>query len=293
MARLRRNSCLVLVTALALTGAISRPAAAGSGDLAAVRDALVASAPVGSTLRIDHGTGQVVIRVAGPAPAALSSAVARHGGRIRVESAAPAVPLENLYGGQGMVGGGSARCTTGFMASSGQTNYVITAGHCTAAAYRWTRKGNYLGLTASTVFDGDGDFGLIAIHGVTFHPKAAVNSQHGVISIAGTEAASVGQELCKMGNNSLYTCGTVTGVDVTVVYPNATVNGMIETTICAVPGDSGGPLMTPYQVGPTIYAYGVGILSGGGGSCSAGTFRSYYQPIEEVLSWHGLNLYPA
>jgi len=282
---------LSLVTALVVSVGFVHPAQAAP-DLNIVRDQLLARAPVGSTLRIDRDSGQVVMTLPGQASATLATVAGRHRGRVRVEQAAPVSPLANLYGGHGMIGGGSYSCTTGFMASADQINYVITAGHCTAAAYRWTRKGDYLGISTSTVFNGDGDFGLIAIHGVNFSPKPSVNTQYGVVGIVGTHEATVGEQLCKMGNNSQYTCGTVTGLDVTVVYTTATIHGMIETTICAVPGDSGGPLMTPYRVGPMVYAYGAGILSGGGGSCNAGTFRSYYQPIQEVLDRHGLVLHP-
>lgn len=287
---------ILLVVALAGAGAVASPANATSQtvDLVSLRNEVINAAPAGSTARVDHVSGQVVLRIAGSMPAAVASAVARHAREVRVETAVPPITtLSNLYGGMGMTSSTGYSCTTGFMASQDQYNYVITAGHCTGAANRWNRKGDWLGWSVSSVFGSDGDFGLILEQGLSFNPQPGVNTQYGIVGIQGTETAVAGQELCKMGNNSRYTCGTVLAVDVSVAYPQTVVNGLIETTICSVAGDSGGPLMTPYRVGPMLYAYGVGILSGGGGSCSAGTFRSYYQPIGEILDVHGLVLHPA
>ncbi len=291
----RMNGRLPMVLAVVVAATMTQtPAHAGEGaDLAGLRDRLIALAPAGSSARVDTG-GRVVLRLAGDAPTALSTMLAAKRGLVTIEAAAPAGPLENLYGGHGIAGASGLNCTSGFMASNGNMNYVITAGHCLRTAQQWYRKGHWLGYRVASQYGPSGDFGLILEEGVTFHPVGAVNTQYGAVAIFGTEIATVGRQLCKMGNNSRYTCGTVTGVDVTVSYRDGvTLTGMIETTICAVSGDSGGPLMTPYQAGPTLYAYGVGILSGGGGDCAAGTYRSYYQPIHEILAWHGLELHPA
>jgi streptogrisin B len=84
----------------------------------------------------------------------------------------------------------------------------------------------------------------------------------------------------------------VTNVNVSVSYPGGIVlNGMIETDVCADGGDSGGPLMTEFRIGPTYYAYGVGIVSGGARPCSSGTGHTYHQPLGEILEYYGLNLW--
>lgn len=75
----------------------------------------------------------------------------------------------------------------------------------------------------------------------------------------------------------------VTALNATVNYGGGTiVSGLIQTSICAEPGDSGGPLYAGDKV--------VGILSGGTGNCTSGG-TTYYQPIQEVLSAYGLSVY--
>jgi streptogrisin B len=57
---------------------------------------------------------------------------------------------------------------------------------------------------------------------------------------------------------------------------------MIQTTVCAEPGDSGGPLY-----GGTV-AYG--LTSGGSGNCSSGG-TTFFQPVTEALSAYGVHVY--
>ncbi|WP_329238033.1 S1 family peptidase [Actinoallomurus sp. NBC_01490] len=59
-------------------------------------------------------------------------------------------------------------------------------------------------------------------------------------------------------------------------------NGLIETNLCAEPGDSGGALYD----GSTL----LGILSGGTGDCTSGGV-TFFQPIIEILNAYGLAVY--
>ncbi|MFC8943209.1 trypsin-like serine protease, partial [Streptomyces griseoincarnatus] len=69
---------------------------------------------------------------------------------------------------------------------------------------------------------------------------------------------------------------------VTVRYAEGSVGGMIQTTVCAEPGDSGGALYS----GSTA----LGITSGGSGNCSSGG-TTFFQPVTEALSAYGVSIY--
>jgi streptogrisin B len=101
------------------------------------------------------------------------------------------------------------------------------------------------------------------------------------VDVTGTATAYVGQSVCRRGATTGVRCGVVTALNATVNYGDGSVvSGLIRTTICAEPGDSGGPLYAGDKV--------IGILSGGSGNCATGG-TTYYQPIQEVLTAYGLS----
>ena len=65
-------------------------------------------------------------------------------------------------------------------------------------------------------------------------------------------------------------------------YAEGRVTGLIRTTVCAEPGDSGGSLFS----GTTAY----GLTSGGSGNCRTGGV-TYFQPVTEALSVYGVSVY--
>ncbi|TDD13404.1 hypothetical protein E1287_43295 [Actinomadura sp. KC06] len=95
--------------------------------------------------------------------------------------------------------------------------------------------------------------------------------------------ASVGQQVCRSGSTTGLRCGTVTALNQSVSFPEGTMTGLARTNICSEPGDNPG---APYFTGTT--ALGVGV--GGSGNCSSGG-TSFYQPINEILSAYGVNVY--
>ena len=64
-------------------------------------------------------------------------------------------------------------------------------------------------------------------------------------------------------------------------YAEGSVTGLIRTTACAEPGDSGGSAITGNQA--------QGVTSGGSGSCRTGG-TTYFQPVNEILQRYGLTL---
>jgi streptogrisin D len=67
-----------------------------------------------------------------------------------------------------------------------------------------------------------------------------------------------------------------------VNYAEGSVSGLIRTTVCAEPGDSGGSLYS----GTTAH----GLTSGGSGNCSSGGV-TYFQPVVEALSAYGVSVF--
>ena len=82
---------------------------------------------------------------------------------------------------------------------------------------------------------------------------------------------------------SVTSLGTVTALNVTVRYSHGggTVNGLIQTTVCAEGGDSGGPLYDGSKA--------IGLTSGGSGDCTSGG-TTFFQPVTEALSAYGVTL---
>jgi streptogrisin D len=74
----------------------------------------------------------------------------------------------------------------------------------------------------------------------------------------------------------------VTALNATVNYPQGTVYGLIRTTVCAEPGDSGGSLFSGTSA--------LGLTSGGSGNCSSGG-TTFFQPVTEPLNVYGVNVY--
>jgi streptogrisin B len=94
----------------------------------------------------------------------------------------------------------------------------------------------------------------------------------------------VGTNVIRTGSTTGTRTGRVTALNATVNYGGGDiVYGMIQTTVCAEPGDSGGPLY-----GSNGVAYG--LTSGGSGNCSSGG-TTFFQPVTEALSAYGVSVY--
>jgi streptogrisin D len=232
---------------------------------------------VGTITAIDPASDQVVVTLTDSVSAAdaakVRRAAARWGSQVRVEKAA-GVLSTFAQGGDAILTGG-ARCSLGFNVhlSSG-ANFATTAGHCTNIGTNWTAAGRTLGSTAASSFPSD-DFGVIRLASGVAAP-GTVNLYNGSsqrITRAATPA--VGSQVCRSGSTTGVHCGTVQRLNATVRYAEGTVTGLIQTNVCAEPGDSGGSLFA----GSTA----VGMTSGGSGNCTSGG-QTFFQPLTEVLT---------
>jgi streptogrisin C len=229
---------------------------------------------------VDPAVHSVVVSATDEA-AARTFAAGQPAVRIQHVSSRPLL-LAGLHGGDMITNTEGAHCSAGFNAVSGQTRYLITAGHCTTLGGVWSGpNGRVIGPAAKSSFPGH-DFGLVAMDSDAWDQTHDVEADSGYLTVAGTVPAEVGDRVCLSGSTSGYHCGRVEALNETVNYGDGNVvRGLTRTSICAEGGDSGGPVMSGDQA--------QGTLSGGTGGCLLGG-QSYFQPIREVLSTYGLTL---
>ncbi|MGW2559792.1 S1 family peptidase [Streptomyces sp. NPDC001514] len=269
---------LAAATAVALPSAhAATPQTYSAAQLGRVT-AAVEKADVGGTAwHVDNASGRVVVTtdstVSSAGIAKIKKAAGADAGAIKVERASGVfTPL--LSAGDAIYGGGY-RCSLGFNVVSGSTYYFLTAGHCGDVANAWyTNSGltTLIGPTIGSSFPGN-DYALVRYDNTSL-------SHTGGFSAAN---AYVGEPVKRTGSTTGTHSGTVTALNVTVHYSGGgTVRGMIQTNVCAEPGDSGGPLYDGSKA--------LGITSGGSGNCSSGG-TTFYQPVPEALSKYNVSLY--
>ncbi|GAA3915885.1 S1 family peptidase [Actinoplanes auranticolor] len=233
----------------------------------------------GTSFGLDPVSNKIVVTadetVTGAKLAAVKAIVAKLGDKATLES----VPgkLQPTISGGDAIYSGTGRCSLGFNVRSGSTNYFLTAGHCTRGSSSWNNGSATLGTTAGSSFPGN-DYGIVRYTNTTITKTGGVGSQD--ITSAGTPA--VGATVYRRGSTTGTHSGRVTALNTTVNYPQGSVSGMIRTTVCAQPGDSGGPL----YAGTTA----LGLTSGGSGNCSSGG-TTYFQPVTEALNAYGVSVF--
>ncbi|MER6012825.1 S1 family peptidase [Streptomyces bluensis] len=281
-----RRARLIAVTAgLVAAAAITVPTAQASdaqtfstAQLKSASSAVLKADVAGTAWAIDPKTDKVILTVDSTVSKAEIAKIKKEAG---VNAGALTIkhtpgkfrPL--IAGGEAITTGGS-RCSLGFNVTSGGVSYALTAGHCTNISSSWS-----IGTRAGTSFPNN-DYGIIR-HS---NPSAAdgrvylYNGTYRDITSAGN--AYVGQSVQRSGSTTGLHGGTVTGLNATVNYGSSgIVYGMIQTNVCAEPGDSGGALFS----GSTA----LGLTSGGSGNCSTGG-TTFFQPVTEALSAYGASV---
>ncbi|MFI0960253.1 S1 family peptidase [Streptomyces sp. NPDC021080] len=178
------------------------------------------------------------------------------------------------------------RCSAGFNVSNAQGEFILTAGHCGPAGSIWFSDNTgkqQVGRTVTTAFPGS-DFSLIQYDNAQQTGAGtnvvAIGGGNGV-RITGAADPTVGQRVFRSGSTSGLHDGQVTALNATVNYPEGTVTGLVETTVCAEPGDSGGPLFSE--------GIALGVTSGGNGDCKSGG-TTFFQPVTKALTALGVTL---
>ncbi|CAM5660777.1 S1 family peptidase [Streptomyces violaceorubidus] len=187
-------------------------------------------------------------------------------------------------GGDAIFGGG-ARCSLGFNVTAGDGSPAfLTAGHCGVAAEQWSdaQGGQPVATVDQAVFPGEGDFALVTYDDPATEAPSEVDLGDQTLPISRAAEATVGQEVFRMGSTTGLADGQVLGLDATVNYPEGTVTGLIQTDVCAEPGDSGGSLFTRDGLA-------IGLTSGGSGDCTVGG-ETFFQPVTTALEAVGATL---
>ena len=183
-------------------------------------------------------------------------------------------PAINVIGGNPYFINNSSRCSVGFPTTN---NGFVTAGHCGAVGATTTNPNGTFTLSS---FPGD-DYAFVSV-GTGNTLIATVNTFRGAsANVAGDTPAAVGAAVCRSGATTGWRCGVLESLNTTVNYPQGPVYGLLRTTACAEPGDSGGSLLAGNIA--------QGVTSGVNGNCTTGGV-SYHQPVREILEAAGVSL---
>jgi streptogrisin B len=276
--RLLAGLCLVAAFAYAVP-----PAAAAASqqfdvhELAAVSAAVDRSGVGGIAWYVDAAADRVVVTADRSVSAAELATIKRSAGAdagaIQIKRATGVfAPL--VSAGDAIYGGGY-RCSLGFNVVQGSTYYFLTAGHCGKVAKTWYANASQTTLIGPTIdwsFPGN-DYALVRYANLSLsHPGGYTAAN-----------AFVGESVTRDGSTTGVHTGNVTALNVTVRYVGGgTVRGMIQTNVCAEPGDSGGPLYDGSKA--------LGLTSGGSGNCRTGG-TTFYQPVTEAASVYGVTVF--
>ncbi|MFI6698374.1 S1 family peptidase [Streptomyces sp. NPDC050509] len=283
-------SGLVTAVALAAPSAVAAPAPApapSAAQLAAASSAIGEADIAGTSWYTDKASGKVVVtvdsRVSDAQIAEIKNSVADTAAGVTIKHTEG--KFSKLIAGGEAIYAGGGRCSLGFNVRSGSTYYAVTAGHCTNIGSAWYTNSAgtaSLGTRAGTSFPTN-DYGLIR-HSNTAAADGRVYLYNGSYQdITSAANPTVGQSVRRSGSTTGVRSGTVTALNATVNYGGGdVVYGMIQTNVCAEPGDSGGSLFA----GTTA----LGLTSGGSGNCTSGG-TTFFQPVVEALNAYGVSVF--
>jgi streptogrisin B len=272
---------LVAALLLSATPAAARTSASLDGALQTL-DRTVAFP--GLAWGVDSQRNQVLVTVdstvKGARLAAVKAAVRALGGSARLEFSSGTFRTE-VNGGDAIYGT-KYRCSLGFNVVSGTTHYFLTAGHCGKVEKKWWTSANrstFLGNTTGASFPGQ-DYAIVKYDvSYTNYPGTVAGNQD--ITVAAN--AVVGESVSRTGSTTGTHTGKVQALNVTVRYQGGgTVRGLVQTNVCAEPGDSGGPFYDGSKA--------LGLTSGGSGDCRSGG-TTFFQPVIPALQAYGVSVY--
>jgi hypothetical protein len=236
---------------------------------------------------------RVVVTVEPSASPALVNRLSKMDGVVIETGAVRAVPNADVVAGRIMDLSPGTNCSLGFNGRrSNGTKVVITAGHCVEGFPDiLDANGTHIGKGSATRFPSV-DMGLMTVDAEDTQ-RAYVDTRKGTtVAITGMSKAPVGTSICKAGNTTGWTCGTITHYNQSVRYSGetTTTTGLARSTVCTEGGDSGGA----YISGNTAQ----GLTSGGPGNSECGYnqganatgFYSFYQPVVDAANYYGVTL---
>ncbi|MCG7207630.1 MULTISPECIES: S1 family peptidase [Streptomyces] len=285
----RRTRLIAVGTGFLAAAAFAVPTASASDvhtfsatQLKSVDSSVLKADIPGTAWAVDSKTNRVVVTADSTVSNAEIAKIKRQAGANSGALTIKRTPgtFKKLITGGDAIYGGSYRCSLGFNVHSGSTYYFLTAGHCGEVASTWYSNSGHttvLGTNVSYSFPTN-DFALVKYTNSSIAHPSAVGSQ----TISSAATPSVGTTVYRRGSTTGTHSGRVTALNATVNYGSGDiVYGMIQTTVCAEGGDSGGPLYG----GSVAY----GLTSGGSGDCTSGG-TTFFQPVTEALSYYGVSV---
>jgi streptogrisin D len=267
-------------------GATPKMVARTGAQLQSAKQQLDTAAVPGTARSIDPVTDQVVLSIDNTVKGAkltkVQGAAEKLGGAVRIRKVNG--QFRPLISGGDAIWGSGYRCSLGFnVTDSGGNAAFITAGHCGNVVSTWYAdqgQSQQLATTGDSVFPGR-DYSIARYSGSTSHPSEVDLYNGSSQAISGAGNATVGESVQRSGSTTGVHGGTVTATNASVTYQEGTVTGLIDTNVCAEPGDSGGAL---FDGGTAL-----GLTSGGSGDCSSGG-ETFFMPVPDVLSATGAHI---
>ncbi|MFF0703008.1 S1 family peptidase [Streptomyces tendae] len=249
---------------------------------------------------VDLAADKVTVKVnndRGAAAKAFLDKAAEHGSAVRIVRGEEKLEAKAaIYPGSKMtLNDSTGWCSVGYGARDRSGNqYLVSAGHCIVNTLRYDGTAFAKGYkTRYALGTRSVDMGIATVnsgHSITTSVGTWGNSNP--VAVRGSSRASSGAALCKSGATTGWTCGTVGSYNNTVTYvdrnggPDTVVSGLASSSVCVEGGDSGGAYISGNQA--------QGMTSGGptGQQCSGVNSRgsSYFQPLDDALSYYGLTL---
>ncbi|MFE7973269.1 S1 family peptidase [Streptomyces shenzhenensis] len=288
----RRTRLIALASGFVAAAALAAPTASASdvptfsaNQLSTASNSVLKADIPGTAWAVDSKTNRVVVTVDSTVSQAEIAKIKEQAGATSGALTIKRTPgtFNKLISGGDAIYASSWRCSLGFNVQDNSGNYYfLTAGHCTDGAGTWWSNSGHtttLGTTAGSSFPGN-DYGIVRYTNSSVAKSGTVGS----VDITSAATPSVGTTVYRRGSTTGTHSGQVTGLNATVNYGGGDiVSGLIQTTVCAEPGDSGGPLYSNSGI-----AYG--LTSGGSGNCSSGG-TTFFQPVTEALSAYGVHVF--
>ncbi|MFF3502832.1 S1 family peptidase [Streptomyces sp. NPDC003247] len=288
----RRTRLTAVATGLVAAAAVAMPHASAAdatpfsaAELKSAGASVLEADVPGTAWAVDSKTNRLVVTVDSTVSQAEIAKIKEQAG-----ANADALTIKRTEGTfRKYIAGGDAiyasswRCSLGFnVVDSSGNYYFLTAGHCTDGAGTWWSNSSHtttLGTTAGSSFPTN-DYGIVRYTNTSVTKSGTAGNTD--ITSAGTP--SVGTTVYRDGSTTGIHSGRVTALNATVNYGSGDiVYGMIQTTVCAEAGDSGGSLY-----GTNGVAYG--LTSGGSGDCTSGG-TTFFQPVVEALNAYGVSVF--
>ncbi|MFE1595326.1 S1 family peptidase [Nocardia sp. NPDC058705] len=190
-------------------------------------------------------------------------------------------------------------CSFGFNGTDSRGDVVnISAGHCDPGENAGVRErigGNGIGAQLGTFQKsvlGEQDYSIIRVDDASrsrFENNLVAANNAAPVALEGVGVPVVGAPVCKSGSRTGFSCGVVNAVDQTVQVGDRQMTQSFSVNICALPGDSGGSVISGrlalgISSASSVADYDVCIIPEIIGAITGDTPQLFAQPLSVVLS---------